>query len=295
MSKEERCSLSWFMDAFGTEESCRSYLMAKRWPDGFVCPKCGAKHGYSLSSRHQIQCADCRYQASLTAGTVMHRSHLPLAKWFLAFYLVAQDKRGISAVQLSKQLDVTYKTAWYLLRRVRKAMGQRDGSHMLSGIVEFDDTYFGGPTTGKKRGRGTEKTKVFVALSLVDKGNPQFLKMKVTQNLKKASVKKFANAQIEKGSTVRADGFRSYPPALSEDYALETQPYNPKAAPLHWLHTIVGNAKAFILGTYHGLPRKNLQSYLDEFCFRFSRRFFNGHLFERLAVAVALSSADSKG
>ena len=183
MSKKERYGISEFMSTFQTEEACRNYLMLKRWPNGFACPKCKAQQGYSLNKGH-IQCAKCRYQASVTAGTVMHRSRLPLTKWFLAFYLVAQDKRGISAVQLCKHLNVTYKTAWYLLYRIRKAMGQRDASHMLSGVVEFDDSYFGGPTVGKKRGRGTDKAKVFVALSLGEKDKPQFLKMGVTQNLK---------------------------------------------------------------------------------------------------------------
>jgi len=288
MSKKERFSLIEFMQRFGTEEACREYLVSKRWPDGFICPKCGARNGYTLAIGH-IQCSGCRYQASVTAGTVMHRSHLPLTKWFLAFYLVSQDKRGISAIQLSRQLDVTYKTAWYLLHRIRKAMGRRNGRYLLSGVVEFDDAYIGGPTVGKKRGRGTEKSKVFVAVSLKDDEKPKHLCMQLTKNLKQASVKRFAKTHIQKGSTVRADAFRSYPPALTKDYALEMQPYDPNSGELHWLHTLVSNAKAFILGTYHGLPRKNPQPYLDEFCFRFSRRDFFGQLFDRLAIAVVSS------
>lgn len=290
MSKKERYGIVSFLNTFSNEDSCRKYLMEKRWPKGFICPKCASRKGYLLSNGY-IQCADCRYQASVTAGTVMHRSHLPLTKWFLAFYLASQDKRGISAVQLSRQLDVTYKTAWYLLYRIRKAMGQRNQMHQLSGIVDFDDAYIGGPTVGKKRGRGTEKAKVFIAVSCSENDNPQHLCMQVTQNLKQANVKKFAKRHIREGSVIRSDDYRSYPSALKEDYMLKTQPYNPGTSQLHWLHTLVGNAKAFILGTYHGLPKDNLQSYLDEFCFRFSRRFFFGRLFDRLAFAMA----DSKG
>lgn len=294
MSKKNRYGLMAFMKTYGDEVACLEYLKKKRWPTGFVCPKCGARHGYELANGH-IRCADCRYEASVTAGTVMHRSHLPLTKWFLALYLVSQDKRGISAVQLSNQLDVTYKTAWYILKRIRTAMGQRDEAYLLSGIVEFDDTYFGGPTVGKKRGRGTEKTKVFVSLSLDDDGRPKHLSMQVTGNLKQASVKKFAQAHIEKGSIIHADAFQSYPPALEDDYKLETQPYDPATRELHWLHTIISNAKAFINGTYHGRPKENLQSFLDEFCFRFSRRFFHGQLFDRLALAVSCPLVVSKG
>lgn len=183
---------------------------------------------------------------------------------------------------------MTYKTAWSMLRRIRSAMGQRDAAHLLSGVVEFDDAYFGGPTAGGKRGRGTEKTKVFVALSLDGYGNPQHLKMGVTKNIKQTSVKKFANRTVAAGSTIRSDGYRSYIPAL-EDFAHEYKSYDPNSGMLHWLHIVVSNAKAFIMGTYHGLPKAHLQSYLDEFAFRFSRRAFGGLLTQRLIHAVACS------
>ena len=104
----------------------------------------------------------------------MHRTHLPLTKWFKALYFVSQDERGISAVELQARLGVTYKTAWYLLHRIRQAMGRSYDQHRLDGVIEFDDTFFGGPTTGKKRERGTEKAKVFVALSLDKKGALNF-------------------------------------------------------------------------------------------------------------------------
>lgn len=220
---------------------------------------------------------------------------MPLTQWFLAFYFVCQDKRGISAVQLAAMLGTTYKTAWSMLRRIRAAMGQRNGLHQLNGVIEFDDAYFGGPTAGKKRGRGTEKSKVFVALSLNERGNPCFLKMQVTPNIKQVSVKKFAHAAFADGSVIHSDGYRSYIPAL-EGYTHKHRSYDPGSGLLHWLHIVISNAKAFILGTYHGLPKKNLQSYLDEYSFRFSRRYFGGALLDRLALAVALSrSADQKG
>lgn len=218
---------------------------------------------------------------------MLHKTHMPLTQWFLAFYFVSQDKRGISAVQLAAMLGTTYKTAWSMLRRIRTAMGQRDETHQLCGVIEFDDAYFGGPTVGKKRGRGTEKEKVFVALSLDEQGNPRFLKMRVTPNIKQASVKKFAHAAFADGSVIHSDGYCSYLPAL-EGYPHEYKPYNPNSGLLHWLHVVISNAKAFILGTYHGLPKKYLQSYLDEFSFRFCRRDFGPALLERLILAVSL-------
>ena len=287
MSRKQKMPLSEFLKRFGTEERCREYLAAQRWPDGFVCPKCGHKHGCRLSNG-LYQCTHCRRQTSVTAGTVLHHSHVGLSKWFLAFYFVSQDKRGISAIQLSNQIGVTYKTAWSMLRRIRSAMGQRDAAHLLSGVVEFDDAYFGGPTVGGKRGRGTEKAKVFVALSLDEHGNPQYLKMGVTKDIKKTAVRKFARCTIVADSTIRSDGYRSYIPAL-EGYDHEYKPYDPNSGMLHWLHIVISNAKAFILETYHGLPKDHLQSYLDEFVFRFSRRAFGGLLTQRLIHAVACS------
>lgn len=288
MAKKKGLPLGEFLKLFSSERQCREFLESMRWRTGFVCPKCGCQHSYRLSNGLR-QCAQCRRQTSVTAGTVLHRSHVRLTTWFLAFYLVCCDKRGISAVQLAAQAGVTYKTAWYMLMRIRAAMGQRDAEHRLEGVIEFDDAYFGGPTTGKKRGRSTEKAKVFVALSLDAHGNPRYLKMRVTQNIKQASVKKFAQSAFTEDSVVRSDGYRSYIPAL-KDYIHEHKPYDPASGLLHWLHIVVSNAKAFILGTYHGLPKARLQPYLDEFCFRFSRRAFAGALLERLAMAVCASS-----
>ena len=127
-----------------------------------------------------------------------------------------------------------------------------------------------------------------MALSLSESGNPLYLKMMVTPNIKQASVRKFARLAFAAGCTVRSDGYRSYIPAL-EGYTHEHRSFDPSSGLLHWLHIVISNAKAFILGTYHGLPKDNLQSYLDEFCFRFSRRSFGPDLLDRLALAVASS------
>jgi len=132
-------------------------------------------------------------------------------------------------------------------------MGQRDGIHQFSGIIEFDDAYFRGPVTGKKQGCGTEKAKIFVALSLDEHGNPRYLKMQVIVNIKQAFVRKFAQSTFAEGSVIRSDSYRNYILAL-KDYSHEHKPYNPGSGLLHWLYTVISNAKEFILGTYHNLP-----------------------------------------
>ena len=109
---------------------------------------------------------------------MLNRTHLPLTVWFWAIYLVAQDKRGVSASQLSRELEIAYSSAWYLLQRLRKAMGERDKNYVLSGIIELDDAYFGAPKSNGKRGRGTDKTSALAAVSLTDEGHPRFFKYK---------------------------------------------------------------------------------------------------------------------
>lgn len=146
-----------------------------------------------------------------------------------------------------------------MIKRIRCAMKQRDINYRLFDTIEFDDTYIGDYIVGKKRGRGTEKSKVFVAVSIDKNGYPKYLKMQTTDNIQQRSVRKFAQ-NIQAEATIISDSYRSYIPAL-KDYKHEHGVYNPDSGVLHWLHTMIGNAKAFILGTYHGLPKKNLQEY----------------------------------
>jgi transposase-like protein len=125
---------------FDTEDACRDYLFKLRWPDGFICPVCGCREYYHITTRHKYACKSCRHQASVTSGTVMDRSHLSLRTWIWAIYLVSRDKRGYSAMQLSRMLNLPYNTAWFLLHRIRNAMAERDNRYLLKGIVELDDT-----------------------------------------------------------------------------------------------------------------------------------------------------------
>ena len=290
MAKQKRIGFLEVQEQFGSEEACRKYLFELRWPNGFICPRCGCREYYQISTRNKYQCKSCRYQISVTAGTVMDRSHLDLRIWIWAIYLVARDKRGYSAMQLSTELSLPYNTAWFLLHRIRKAMAQRDDNYMLGGIVELDDTYFGKAKKGGKRGRGTAKTKVLVALSKDEDDNPQFVKMQVVPNLKGKTIGKFAKCSITEGAVVQSDAYRSYRKPLAENYLHDYQVFDADADMLHWLHIIIGNTKAFVLGTFHGLGKKHLQSYLDEFCYRFNRRMMHEEIFGRLACAVTASS-----
>jgi len=170
-------------------------------------------------------------------------------------------------------------------------MEQRDGCYTLAGIVELDDTYIGKAQKGGKRGRGSVKTKVMIALSKDEAGKPKFIKMKVVKDLKGKTVGKFAKDSINEGTIIQSDAYRSYRKPLKDKYHHEFQVFDPDAGMLKWLHIIVGNAKAYILGTYHGLGRKHMQSYLNEFCYRFNRRSFKGDIFDRLLFAATISNS----
>ena len=278
-----------FAKKYSTEEACREKLFEVRQANGMKCPHCGGEAFYHLKTRGTFQCKKCRYQMSLTVGTVMEGTHLKLQKWFWAIYLVATDKRGYSATGLMKQLHVGYKTAWYLLQRIREAMSQREERYTLCGIIEFDDAYFGGSKSGGKRGRGTAKTKGLVAVSKDEAGKPKFLKLLVVPNLKGKTIKKFAEKNFVEGAQVETDACRSYRKALEEKFLHEWQIFDADAEMLNWLHTVISNVKAALLGTYHGLDGKYLQRYFDEISYRFNRRHMVRDIFDHLLSAATLA------
>lgn len=274
-----------FIRKYSSDEACEQLLFHLKWPNGFVCERCEHPHCYIISTRnHKLyQCKECGYQSTVTVGTVFEKTRTPLSKWFLAIYCIASDKRGLSAVQLMDDIEVSYPTAWLMLHKIRAAMSERDTTYMLEGIVEMDDTYIGAKDEGGKRGRGTDKTKVVVALSLGAVDNPLYVKMQVTPDIKGESLRAFALENIVEGSTIRSDSFRSYN-ILEKEYTHEPEPFNPVENGEHrgWLHVIVSNLKSFIDGTYHGLDKKHLQNYINEFCYRFNRRLFKRQGFYRL-------------
>jgi transposase-like protein len=288
MALQKEMGLLKFQKQFSTNDACRDHLFKIRWPNGLICPVCGNKEFYKISKRNVYECKKCRHQISLTAGTIMHRSHTPLFKWFWAIYLTAHDKRGVSALRLQEELQVSYPTAWLMLHKIRFAMGERDSQYLLAGIVETDETYFGGKKNGGKRGRGTEKVPVQVAVSVDKTGKPQFVKMEILEDVGSKAIREFAGRNIEEGTVIKSDMYSSNIKAFEDQvYLHEPEHYEINENPEHlkWLHRVIGNAKTFILGTYHGLEDKHLQAYLDEYSFRFNRRKFKGQIFNRLLNA----------
>jgi transposase-like protein len=201
-----------FQIQFASEEACRAYLAKCRWPDGFVCPRCGHRRAYELSSLRLWQCTSCRYQASVTAGTILHRTKSSLTVWFWAAYLMTTDKRGLSALLLQRQLGLgNYETAWMMLHKFRRAMVNAS-REPLRGEVEIDDTWIGGTQAGLRGSRQLKGRKAALVLVAVEKRNQASgrVRMEVIPDFKAATLLSFLKKHVALGATVYTDGLKSY-------------------------------------------------------------------------------------
>jgi hypothetical protein len=287
-------SLPEFEARFPDEAACARWLFESRWPEGFRCPGCGHAKGWELDrGTLLVECARCHRQTSVTAGTVLHRSHLPLRLWFLAAWLVATHKNGTSARQLWLQLGLgSYKTAWLLLRKLRRAMVD-PGREPLAGLVEVDETSLPFRTKDEpvaaKPGRSHQgKLLIAGAVEIVGKG-PGRVRLAVIGDYSGESLSGFVAAVVASGSTVVSDGWSGY--ATLKDVKHDPKIIGPVAAHvvLPWVHRAFANAERWALGVYHGLRRQHPQAYLDEPVFRFNRRRTPAAAFERLlGLAVGL-------
>ena len=253
-----------FQQWFPNEEACVKYLYKSRWPNGFVCPTCGDTEAYYVTTRRVFKCKANGHHTYLTAGTVMHGSHTPLLAWFWAAYLVTTVTPGISAIQLERQLGITYETAFNMLHKLRSAMYNPERTK-INGTVEVDETYIGGPTTGGKRGRGTEKAIVIVA---VEERNSHAgrVRLRHIEDVGSSTLLNFIEDTIEKRSTIVTDEFPSYKGIGKYGYKHEID------EDLRLAHLVISNLKTWIRGIFHGVSDKHLQAYLNEFTFRFNRR-----------------------
>ncbi len=177
-------SLPEFLESYGTDPQCEDALFQARWPEGFQCPACGYQQSCRLRTRKVWQCIRCKHQASLTAGTLFDNTKLPLRIWHRAMYLLTQSKNGISAMDLKRQLGVSYNTAWRVKHKLMQAMRERDDSQRLQGTVELDDAYLGGEVSGGKRGRGAAGKTPFVAAAQVSEEGPQRLRPSPVRGLR---------------------------------------------------------------------------------------------------------------
>jgi transposase-like protein len=262
------------IEDFQSEGKCRDYLEALRWPEGVCCPRCQTHNISQVKERSQYDCNECRYQFSVTSGSVFHDTHLPLWKWFLAVYIMCESKKSTSANQLKRTLGISYKTAWYLCHRIRKAM-QDDAE--LNGVIEVDEAYVGGKRPGK-HGRGAlGKTGV---VGMVERGGR--VQLQALAKMDSASLTKFIESHLGKSvKMVITDALRAYDKVggiaphkkINKTHDTQNSENNINAIENVW-----SLLKRSLIGSYHQVSAKHLPAYLSEVAFRFNNRK-NANLF----------------
>lgn len=286
-------SLAAFQTAYGSEARCHTALVAQRWPEGFICPKCqGRRHSY-YAGRQLFQCSACRTQTSLKAGTVFHKSKVPLTKWFLAIYLLTQSKNDISALELSRQLGVKYDTAWGMKHKLMAAMAERNKAYRLKGEVQIDDAYLGGERKGTP-GRGAAGKTPFLAAVETRDGKPVYIKLRRVAAFTKEAVKSYAKDALEPGCAVVSDGlycFESLPDAGMTHTAIRRGRASRRIVDprFKWVNTCLGNIKGAITGTCRAIRPQHAGRYLAAYEYRFNRRFDLPGMVPALAAAAALT------
>jgi transposase-like protein len=269
------------MQKLNTEERCIKHLERIRWPEGLKCIRCPSTRvmnfeaeGKTGKTRNLYECVDCRYQYSVTTGTIFHDTHLPLTKWFLGIYLICSAKKGISAKELQRQLSTSYKTAWYMAHRIRLAMQQdSDFCEKFSGVCEVDETYVGGTRKGQ-RGRSTA-TKVPV-LGIKEKTSGK-IRMVAAKDVSADTLKNFIRTHVEAGSEIHSDEFSSYLWLDGSEYAHKavkhaTEYVTAEGITTNGIEGVWSLFKRGIIGQFHKVSAKYLPLYLDEFSFRFNNR-----------------------
>ena len=276
---------------FPKQEDCIAYLESVRWSDKPTCPYCDSKRTTRNDRRHY--CYNCKTSFSVTVGTIFHRTHLPLQKWFLAITLMLNAKKGISALQLSRDIEVNKNTAWRINMQIRKAMTQRGTRELLVGIIEMDETWVGGkPRKGRdkpKRGRGTKKPPVIGA---VERGGKVRAKATHKNKMKGRDLRAFVRETVDvEAAHLITDEYKGY---------LGMSRLLPHSVIRHASWYVDGNVhtntiegfwallKRGMFGQFHSVSRKHLQRYVDEFCYRYNLRQAKGETAFDLTIDRAL-------
>jgi len=274
----------WFPD----EGACGRYLEELRWSEGFVCPACGAAAEPWRHTRDRLVCPRCRRQTTVTAGTIFDKTRTPLTTWFEAAWHLTTAKNGMSATTLERTIGVSYRVAWAMLHRFRVAMVRAE-REPLCGDVEVDETFVGGVQHGRKRGRGTAKSVVVIAVEIKHPKGFGRTRMRQVPDASGASLVPFVCDAVAPGSVVLTDGWRGYNRLPEAGYVRKKTVLSASGDPAHvsmpGVHRVASLLKRWILGTHQGsVDPEHLQSYLEEFTFRFNRRTSRsrGLVFRRL-------------
>lgn len=277
-----------FVHYFPNDNVCAAYLEQLRWPTGFCCPSCQTRGEPWRQTRGRLVCSACRHQTSVTAGTIMEKTRTPLTTWFEAAWHLTTAKNGFSAKTLERTLGTSYRTAWTMLQRYRISMVRSERGR-LTGGVQVDETFVGGVVQGGKRGRGSSKSIVVIAIEVKEPKGFGRVRMRHIPEASAANLQPFICDVVDRSATVRTDGWKGYNGLSKLKYMHErivlSSSGNPAHVAMPGVHRVASLLKRWILGTHQGsFVPAHLQSYLEEYTFRFNSRTSRsrGLIFRRL-------------
>ena len=301
-----------FSQKFPDEASCIAYFKGQRVLQGVVCKRCGSREHYWLEGKLSYECKHCHSRQSLRSGTVMENSKLPFRIWFIVMHLLTCTKKSFSTSEICRQLDHRYQSIWEMCNKIRDIMGKGDNQYNLKGAIELDDGFITIEVPDelkaepRKRGRGSQnKTKVLVmAESLPVEYPPKgkkakkinHIKMQTVKNLESQTITDIVKEQIDEKADLSTDDSTSYV-NLAEcvnTHQIYKSSNETTETVLPWVHVAIANAKRLLLDVHHKLKVEYLQYCLNEFCYKFNRRYFGGKIFDRLIVAAVTNPSDFK-
>jgi hypothetical protein len=268
-----------FTQKFTTDEDCYKYLEVLKWKNGYSCSKCGHTHYVKGKKESNRRCQNCQFDESVTSGTLFHKIKFPLLKAFHICYRVCMKKKGMSSLELSRELALRQKTCWLFKRKVQEAMKSSE-EQPLAGRVDVDEFVIGQAEEGQPGRSNGQKRKVIIAVEQVKDGIGRAY-AKVIEDFSAASFKPFFEKHIDTKAKVRTDMWRGYLP-LTATYPLLEQELSGNGSNFEELHIMIMNLKSWIRGIHHHCSSEHLQSYLDEFFYRFNRRSFPQTMLHKL-------------
>ena len=305
-----------FFNKFPNEASCKAHFKSERDKQGIVCKRCQHQEHYWISTRGQYQCKKCKFRTTLRSGTLLHGSQLPYSYWYFGMMMLTSTKKSFSALEIQRQLGhLYYEPIWYMLHKIRHAMGKRDDNYTLSNEVELDEGFFEivpnkedrdkivielKDNEGKyKRGKGSQKQATVLVMAESKTVEPtdkykhkptkkvRYIKMQLLDDLCKATTNEQIEKAIDPKSSAITDGANNYNDLqnkLTNHKAVVIELKKDTSKILPWVHIAISNAKRLLLDVHHSIGNDYLQSYLDEFCYKFNRRYFDS-VFERVVIS----------
>lgn len=278
MSKENYYSIFEFQKDFETEEQCLAHLTQKKWGSGYACRHCGHDKYCKAIKDYDRQCTSCHYIESPTSNTLFHQIKFPLVKAFYIVYWLSTSKKGISSTELSRKLNLRQKTAWLFKLKVMKAM-ESSGNFPLKGFVEVDESVVGGQEKGVVGRKNGKKSLVVFGIEKKGAGISRMYGRVISHATAK-EIGGFMKDKISRDANIKSDGWKSYQPLKKDFHRLKQKNSGNKGSNFPLMHRAIMMFKAWLRGIHH--HAEYLQSYINEYCYRFNRSFMKGDIFDNL-------------